>query len=71
MVVEQFKKLWLPRGVDFMIVPELSADHCMSAFLPPKNISGASSPSIGRVAGDAKRAIGARVLRNPKFRGGM
>jgi len=28
MVVEQFKKLWLPRGVDFMIVPELSADHC-------------------------------------------
>jgi len=30
MVVEQFKKLWLPRGVDFMIVPELSADHCRS-----------------------------------------
>jgi len=28
MVVEQFKKLWLPRGVDFMIVPELSTDHC-------------------------------------------
>jgi len=28
MVVEQFKKLWLPSGVDFMTVPELSADHC-------------------------------------------
>jgi len=34
MVVEQFKKLWLPRGVDFMIVPELSADHCITTITP-------------------------------------
>ena len=45
MVVEQFKKLWLPSGVDFMTVPELSADHCSVVLysLPPRTLF---SPAI-------------------------
>jgi hypothetical protein len=34
MVVEEFKKLWLPVGVDFVVVRVLSADHCKYSSLP-------------------------------------
>jgi hypothetical protein len=32
-VVEEFKKLWLPVGVDFVVVRVLSADHCKYSSL--------------------------------------
>ena len=38
MMVDQFKKAWLRAGVDFVIVPIPSADHCMShplGYVPP------------------------------------
>ena len=33
MVVEKFKRVWLHVGVDFVIVPVLSDDHCRIATL--------------------------------------
>ena len=55
MVVEQFKKLWLPRGVDFMIVPELSADHCTYDVTTCPN-------TITRVSGMGRRFGGLKVI---------
>lgn len=35
-MMDQFKKTWLGAGVDFVIIPILSADHCRRILVPQR-----------------------------------